>query len=303
VLDTDSWSWWTPQVHPPLPPIAFHAAVLTGDKVFIFGGSRREALYNDMIMLDSTTTEWQIAINGDRSGLPRRRRLDIVRGSGTRLLLFGGWDGSRTTDDMMELDTSEWLALDVMPGGAKPRPKQIGLDGTYQPEGTVATTGGTGAPTAANGFGSVVNGFGSVKGGGGSPMLTGGVGARGSGLGGGVDAILERMEAKHGEEMKVLRGEVARLKMANETMTRDMARMKALVGGRAPAAKGIDVEDLASRRDVAELRAELAKHRRQAAQDREVSDGTLSAQVDQLRRIVRGLEQRLPPPRPDEPRH
>lgn len=42
VLDTESWTWWQPNVSPPLPPIAYHCASLTGDKIFLFGGSTKE---------------------------------------------------------------------------------------------------------------------------------------------------------------------------------------------------------------------------------------------------------------------
>ena len=85
----------------------------------------------------------------------------------------------------------------------------------------------------------------------------------------------------------------ARLKMSSDLMAREMARMKALVGSKAPASRGVDVDDLASRRDVAELRSELAKFRRHAAQEREVADGATHAQLEQLKRLVRSLEYKL----------
>ena len=64
----------------------------------------------------------------------------------------------------------------------------------------------------------------------------------------------------------MLRGEVARLKMANDVLTKEMAKMKALVGAKATAAGGVDVDDLASRREVEGLRAELGKFKRQSGQ-------------------------------------
>lgn len=60
VLDTESWTWWRPNLASPLPPIAYHAATLTGDKIFIFGGSVHDALYNDLLMLDTSTCAWQV---------------------------------------------------------------------------------------------------------------------------------------------------------------------------------------------------------------------------------------------------
>ena len=60
VLDTDTWAWWRPDVSPPLPPIAYHATALVADQLFLFGGSTRDALYNDMIMLDTASCTWQV---------------------------------------------------------------------------------------------------------------------------------------------------------------------------------------------------------------------------------------------------
>ena len=35
VLDTEAWAWWRPDVNPVLPPLAYHTAALTGDKIFL----------------------------------------------------------------------------------------------------------------------------------------------------------------------------------------------------------------------------------------------------------------------------
>ena len=43
-----------------------------------------------------------------------------------------------------------------------------------------------------------------------------------------------------------------------------------------------------------ELRAEVAKFKRQAAQEREVAEGSTHAQLEQLKRLVRSVELRLP---------
>ena len=53
------WSWWRPELASPLPPIAYHSAALTADKIFIYGGSTREALYNDLLMIDTASCQWQ----------------------------------------------------------------------------------------------------------------------------------------------------------------------------------------------------------------------------------------------------
>lgn len=80
VLDTDSWSWWKPDVTPPPPPIAYHAAVLAADKIFILGGSTHEALYNDVLMLDTSTCTLQATPpSPHRPPYIRRPILSIIR--------------------------------------------------------------------------------------------------------------------------------------------------------------------------------------------------------------------------------
>ena len=69
VLDTESWSWWRPDVGPsPLPPIAYHSACLIADKIFLFGGSTRDAIYNDVLMLETSTSHWQVVEAGGGGG-------------------------------------------------------------------------------------------------------------------------------------------------------------------------------------------------------------------------------------------
>ena len=45
--------------------------------------------------------------------------------------------------------------------------------------------------------------------------------------------------------------------------------------------------------EVAELRAEIGKLRRQAAQERDVAEGSTHAQLEQLKRAVNSLEYKL----------
>ena len=52
-------------------------------------------LHGDIVMLDTATSTWQLVAEGGEGGVPRRRRHAVARGSGTRLLYFGGWDGRR----------------------------------------------------------------------------------------------------------------------------------------------------------------------------------------------------------------
>ena len=74
VLDTETWGWWRPDTGPhPLPPIAYHAAALAADKIFVFGGSTRDQLYNDVLMLDTSSCQWQVRERRDRRARPPPR--------------------------------------------------------------------------------------------------------------------------------------------------------------------------------------------------------------------------------------
>lgn len=59
MLDIGSWSWWTPKLASPLPPMAFHTAALSADQIFVFGGSVGEQIGGDVIMINTVSTEWQ----------------------------------------------------------------------------------------------------------------------------------------------------------------------------------------------------------------------------------------------------
>lgn len=212
VLDTESWSWWRPEVSPPLPPVAYHASVLAADKIFVYGGSTHSQLYNDVLMIDTSTCQWQVVQNGDAAKLPRRRRLGAARGAGTRLLIFGGWDGTHTCADLLEIDTSGWLRMGLTSGGGG------ALVGGSKRDAAAAAGNAAGAAPIARRPAS----GGDASGGGGTgergyAVLPGGHGFGSSGGGGeGLDVAFERLEERHEEELQRLRGEVARLRMSNE---------------------------------------------------------------------------------------
>jgi N-acetylneuraminic acid mutarotase len=276
VLDTESWTWWRPEVAPALPPIAYHAAALVADKIFLFGGSTRDALYNDVLALDTSTCAWRVAARGDAERLPRRRRLGVARASGTRILFFGGWDGSHTVADLLEIDTSPWLRMDAP---AQPAPNSRPV------EAKAMAAGGGGTGGGATGGGAARAGPGAFDSSGG-PLVAGG--------GAAAELALERMEARHEEELQRMRGEVARLRMSNELMGRELGKLKSLVGASMPGEHGgLDVDALATKQEVEALRAEVAKLRRLHSQERESDKGALRAEVDSLRRAVHMLSVRL----------
>ena len=59
--------------------------------------------------------------------------------------------------------------------------------------------------------------------------------------------------------------------MSNEVLTKELHKMKTLVGAANPAADGagVDVDALASKRELESIRVELSKLRRQGSQDHE----------------------------------
>jgi len=286
ILDCEAMAWWRPDISPALPPIAYHAAALVADKIFIFGGATREQLYNDVIMVDTATNVWQVVMDGETGGLPKRRRHAVSRGSGTRLLFFGGWDGTQTTASLFELDATSWLRMDAV----APAPS-VAANGAHGTAGTMVT----GAAASKAGLMQVAN-----LGGGGGLAFGGGGGVGQGGGGGGVTPAefeaLQRREEQAQEMMKVMRGEIARLKVANELSNKEMNRLKALVGARTPgSAGGIDPDALVTKGELEALRLELVKSKRQAAQERELATGRVQAELDEMKRQLRGLQLKLQP--------
>ena len=290
--------------------LAYHAAALTADKIFLFGGSA-QALYNDVLMIDTSPCAWQVLQTGDDAKRPSRRRLGAARGSGPRLHFFGGWDGSHTCADLLEIDTSRWLRLEA-PASRQPSPevkaKRAGGERGGGGAGERGRAGGALSLVARGPAGSAAAGRGG--GGRGDPrsgvgtatgqgyaVLPGGIGfgsdASGGG-GGSVEIAMERLEARHEEELQRMRGEVARLRMSNELMSRELSKLKTVVGAAMPGEHGgIDVDALATRREVEALKMEMARMRRLHAQEREGDQVAMHAEMDSLKREMRALSTRL----------
>jgi len=288
VLDVEAWSWWQPELPSPLPPIAFHTAALTGDKIFVLGGSSGEAIYSDILMVDTVSAACQVVVEGAAAKLPRRRRHSAARGSGTRLLLFGGWDGGRTTGDLHELDTSGWLRLDA-PNRGRPLRAPSAIEERKAADLADTRVTPSAGPSANGASGAVVR----ASSGAGAPGCSylGGFGG-----GDGTSEEIERLQQAHREETKQLRGEIARLKMNHDSMAADLARMKALVGAQKQfqgAQGGFDVDALVTKKEFDALRLELSKVRRAGTAEVEVAQGSMAAELDDMRRTVRILEYRL----------
>ena len=60
-------------------------------------------------------------------------------------------------------------------------------------------------------------------------------------------------------------------------------------------AGGIDPDELATKSELEAMRAELAKSKRQAAQERELARGGLQSELDEMKRMLRSLELKMNP--------
>ena len=272
VLDVGAMSWWRPKPAAPPPPLAFMTAALSADRIFIHGGSTRgsdsAAAVSGLVWAIDTASCECSRVYGDDGGLrlPPRQRHSVARGAGTRLLFFGGWDGVRTTAGLHELDTSPLICGDAAIGALRPVRESS------------ACQGGAAGGGAAHG------------------------GGRFEGFRSGVSAAarqpqqLELQLERHEIELKHLRGEVARLKVANALLTKDVTRMKALAGvqvtegGGGAAGGGVDMEELASKKEILQLRAELSRARTQAREEAALRQGEICAELEVLKRDFRHLE-------------
>jgi len=91
------------------PPRSGHSATLVGKHIYIFGGWDDPRKYNDMFALDTTTNMWrQIHYKGTP---PIQRTWHTCSlAYGTRLLVFGGYDGLQALQDVhiFDTETSTW---------------------------------------------------------------------------------------------------------------------------------------------------------------------------------------------------
>lgn len=130
VLDIDNKVWYEPEcmgsgdgqamVGP--SPRAFHVAVAIGCHMFVFGGRSGRKRLGDFWMLDTDTWEWvELSGYGD---LPPPR--DFAAGASVgngKLVIYGGWDGTKWLSDVYVLDTIslEWRLLPL--SGPSPAPR------------------------------------------------------------------------------------------------------------------------------------------------------------------------------------
>ncbi|XP_057852599.2 protein GLUTELIN PRECURSOR ACCUMULATION 3 isoform X1 [Cryptomeria japonica] len=103
-------------------PRAFHVAVAIDCNMFIFGGRSGRKRLGDFWMLDTDNWQWtELSGYGD---LPPPR--DFAAGASVgnqKLVMYGGWDGTKWLSDVYVLDTMslEWIQLPIT--GPSPPPR------------------------------------------------------------------------------------------------------------------------------------------------------------------------------------
>jgi N-acetylneuraminic acid mutarotase len=105
VLDLNSSRWVKLRVSgtPPCPRYA-HSVILAGQRIVIDGGKgEKNQCYRDLHALDPVTMTWY---QGPDSGgsPPARYNHSATLVGGTRMFLFGGWNGQKYYDDLYYLD-------------------------------------------------------------------------------------------------------------------------------------------------------------------------------------------------------
>ena len=104
VLDVNSSRWIKPRISgTPPPPRYGHTAVLAGARIIIFGGKGSNTVFRDLHALDPLTMTW---FQGPEGGGAPASRFDHSANlvNGTKMVIFGGWNGNDFFNDVYVLD-------------------------------------------------------------------------------------------------------------------------------------------------------------------------------------------------------
>ena len=104
VLDVNSSRWFKPKISgtPPLGRYG-HTAILAGARIIIFGGKGQKQVFRYLHALDPITMTWYQGPEG--GGAPAARfdhSANLV--GGTKMVIFGGWNGHDFYNDVYTLD-------------------------------------------------------------------------------------------------------------------------------------------------------------------------------------------------------
>lgn len=108
IFDTVTLTWTKPQLRGSPPPgLRGHSATLVGSKIFLFGGFDGRCRTNEVYIFCTKSFSWRLPREGEGQGPAGRQRHSAALVSGRRILVFGGFDGTRWLEDIYELDTTK----------------------------------------------------------------------------------------------------------------------------------------------------------------------------------------------------
>ncbi|GAM24962.1 hypothetical protein SAMD00019534_081370 [Acytostelium subglobosum LB1] len=102
-----------------------HSATVVGHRIFVFGGSDRDENFNDLLIFDTETLYWsKPETHGQKGSIPTPQRAHSATLVGTRILVFGGGDGSNYFNDLYSLDTKTLTWSKPITSGQCPGPRR-----------------------------------------------------------------------------------------------------------------------------------------------------------------------------------
>lgn len=125
VLDVNASKWIKPKILGTPPPSRYgHSAVLAGSRIIIFGGKGDKGnVYRDLHALDPVTMTWY---QGPEGGGAPSSRFDHTANlvGGTKLFIFGGWNGEEFFNDVFVLDLEIMAWSQPSTSGPAPSPRK-----------------------------------------------------------------------------------------------------------------------------------------------------------------------------------
>lgn len=104
VLDVNSSRWIKPKISGTPPPERYgHTSVLAGSRIIIFGGKGAKQVFRDLHALDPVTMTWYQGPEGGGAPSARFDHSSNLVG-GTKMIVFGGWNGKEFFNDVYVLD-------------------------------------------------------------------------------------------------------------------------------------------------------------------------------------------------------
>jgi len=125
VLDVNASKWIKPKILGTPPPARYgHSAVLAGSRIIIFGGKgAKSTVFRDLHALDPVTMTWY---QGPEGGGAPNARFDHTANlvGGTKLFIFGGWNGQDFFNDVFVLDLEIMAWSQPSTSGPAPCPRK-----------------------------------------------------------------------------------------------------------------------------------------------------------------------------------